>query len=438
MRSFSYVKCMHCCTDLTEEGVKRSRCGGCHTVFYDNVTCQKEDWAIHKTECKDLQRYFITAIQPQCPEIDTMTKLLAHPDACKAIAVNYVDGDEGFEQNHGLAIFWISQWRKGSGDVEAMAMLGECYSLGFVPHKRKEGFKLLRRACKEMDRSSCCLPVAQHTLAECYFFGRGVEPNQCEAVKWFRILAKKGHVLSQISLANALLYGNGVEKDEEEALIWFHKAAEQDDEEAQYRVAECYYSGRGVEPNQREAVKRFRILAMKGQVQSQRSLANALAYGSGVEKDEEEALIWFRKAAEQDDGEAQYKCAILLFNNTKIGADTPITREAMKWFRRSAEQGYALAQCALGDIVSRTGDRADAVAWYQKAAAQGCTGALFALGTYHLNGVVVDYDRKEAMRLFCLAADQDYEPAVELARNVEADGGWESWLNLPREPVPEG
>eukprot|EP01104_Vermistella_antarctica_P000257 TRINITY_DN1031_c0_g1_i1.p1 TRINITY_DN1031_c0_g1~~TRINITY_DN1031_c0_g1_i1.p1 ORF type:complete len:321 (-),score=46.26 TRINITY_DN1031_c0_g1_i1:190-1152(-) len=188
MRPATYVKCMKCNADLTMKGKKRRRCAGCHSIFYDDVACQKEDWAIHKTECKELQRCFIATVRPDYPKIDTMAKLIACPDACKLIVQYYGCGQDliGIEQNNGLAVFWMTQWMKG-GDPEALTELGMMYLRGIgVPNDPTKAANLLRRAANQG------YPEAQCWLGQCYIGGFGVDRDILEGRRWLRISADQG------------------------------------------------------------------------------------------------------------------------------------------------------------------------------------------------------------------------------------------------------
>lgn len=56
--------------------------------------------------------------------------------------------------------------------------------------------------------------------------------------------AERGDVDAQYSLAQCYSYGKGVETNEEEAVKWLCKAAEQGHADAQYSLAQCYSYGK--------------------------------------------------------------------------------------------------------------------------------------------------------------------------------------------------
>ena len=60
-----------------------------------------------------------------------------------------------------------------------------------------------------------------------YANGRGVEQDDAEAVKWYRLAAEQGDADAQASLGWMYASGRGVEQDDAEAVKWYRLAAEQ-------------------------------------------------------------------------------------------------------------------------------------------------------------------------------------------------------------------
>ena len=133
-------------------------------------------------------------------------------------------------------------------------------------------------------------------LGYCYYRGYGVEENNEEAVKWFRLAAKQGIADAQYYLGMCLYYGWGTAQDDAEAAAYFRQAAEQGDARGQYYLGNCIYLGRGAEQNEAEAVKWFRLSAEQGYPRAMYSLGYMVYMGSGTKKDEAAAKEWIRKA----------------------------------------------------------------------------------------------------------------------------------------------
>ena len=83
-------------------------------------------------------------------------------------------------------------------------------------------------------------PEYQYNLGAMYANGRGVMPNDKEAVEWYRLAAEQGHAKAQYNLGYMYANGRGVIQDDKEAVKWYRLAAEQGNAEAQnYLVLMC-------------------------------------------------------------------------------------------------------------------------------------------------------------------------------------------------------
>ena len=76
-------------------------------------------------------------------------------------------------------------------------------------------------------------PNAQFLLGESYYYGKGVERNYAEAMRWYYKAAENGLVKAQYLLGVFYRYGSrGLIRDESKAKKWFEKAASLGCEEA--------------------------------------------------------------------------------------------------------------------------------------------------------------------------------------------------------------
>ena len=71
---------------------------------------------------------------------------------------------------------------------------------------------------------------AQLRLGTAYVKGRGVQQNDAEALKWYRLAAEQGEARAHANLALMYEGGLGVAQDYVEALKWANLAATLDDE----------------------------------------------------------------------------------------------------------------------------------------------------------------------------------------------------------------
>lgn len=74
--------------------------------------------------------------------------------------------------------------------------------------------------------------VAQYNLGIMYAEGLGVQENNKEAVKWFKLAAEQGDTGAQYNLGVMYTKGLGIKQDYNEAFRWFKLAAEQGNADA--------------------------------------------------------------------------------------------------------------------------------------------------------------------------------------------------------------
>ncbi len=298
------------------------------------------------------------------------------------------------------------------GYAEAQYCLGNCFYYGRGVEKNEvEAVKWYKKAAEQRHAS------AQFDLGFCYSNGRGVEKDEKVAIKWYRKSAEQGNVRAQFNLGVRYENGQGVDKDEEEAVKWYRKSAEQGDASAQNNFGVCYKYGQGVGKDEEEAVKWYRKSAEQGHARAQCNLGVCYEYGQGVGKDEEEAVKWYRKSAEQGHARAQFNLGVCYYNGRGVEKDE---KEAVKWYKKAAEQGHASAQCNLGYCYDKgrgvIEDKIEAVEWYKKAAEQGHASAQCNLGVCYKHGKGIVKDEQEAVKWYRKAADQgDADAQFELA-----------------------
>ncbi|MEK9985501.1 MAG: tetratricopeptide repeat protein, partial [Opitutae bacterium] len=77
---------------------------------------------------------------------------------------------------------------------------------------------------------------AQNVLGRIYAEGKEVEQDYVEAIKWFRLAAEQGHVVSQYQLGLIYEKGLGVSMHKGVAESWFRLAAEQGHKNAHFNL----------------------------------------------------------------------------------------------------------------------------------------------------------------------------------------------------------
>ena len=97
-----------------------------------------------------------------------------------------------------------------------------------------------------------------------YQQGQGVNQDDKQAVKWFRLAAEQGIAQAQHNLGVMYDNGWGVRQDYQTALKWYALAAEQGNAEAQLVLGGMYFEGRGVSQDYVTAHMWANIAAVNG------------------------------------------------------------------------------------------------------------------------------------------------------------------------------
>ena len=105
---------------------------------------------------------------------------------------------------------------------------------------------------------------AQFNLGWMYSNGDGLEKNDQEAIRWYRLAAEQGHVSAQLNLGIRYIVGYGLAQNYQEALKWFKLAAEQGNAHAQYEIGGMYQNGSGVVQNNSTAYMWYSVAAAQG------------------------------------------------------------------------------------------------------------------------------------------------------------------------------
>lgn len=191
---------------------------------------------------------------------------------------------------------------------------------------------------------------AQVLLAQATQSGfNGVERNDAEAMRLYRLAAAQGQATAQALLGWSYANGTGgLARDDVEAVRLLQAAAAQGNAIGQVDLAVMVASGRGgLAKNDVEAVRLRRLAAEQGNPSAQRDLGASYEYGfGGLPKDEREAERLYRLAADQGDATGQANLGV--FYRDARGGLLQDDKEAVRLFRLSASQGEAIGQANLG------------------------------------------------------------------------------------------
>ena len=248
---------------------------------------------------------------------------------------------------------------------------------------------------------------AQYTLGKCYGNGKGVKPDDAQAVKWFTKAAEQNVALAQYNLGICYYYGKGVKENSQQAVMWWNRAANQGVSNAQNCLGVCYEKGSGVKQDDKSAFEWYEKAAKQGHAIAQNNLGLCYEEGRGVKQDDKSAFEWYEKAAKQGESDAQtnlgrcYEAGFGVTQNPK---------EAFEWYEKAAKQGNRRAQANLGGCYMKGSgveqNTKKAFELFKEAAEKGSDFAQYNLGLCYRNGVGVEQNSEHAKRWFEKAAEQ--------------------------------
>ena len=139
---------------------------------------------------------------------------------------------------------------------------------------------------------------AQNFVGYMFQRGDGVERNDVQAAKWWRLAAEKGLADAQNNLGLIYAEGRGVTQNDVESAKWYRLAAEQGYALAQSNLGAIYGQGLGVKQDWNESTKWYRLAAEQGDPLGQSNLGVAYANAQGVQRDFVLAYAWYTLAIE--------------------------------------------------------------------------------------------------------------------------------------------
>lgn len=307
------------------------------------------------------------------------------------------NGDDNHQMNQ-EDLLRIRDWceqKNESGLVQYM--LANCYYYGCGV---EQDFVEAANWFEKAQKCSFLYPNSQYMLGKCYEDGTGVEKSESKAMNYYRHAFDLGHILSGCKLGHYYLnhYIDGYYKIRD----FFIKGAESGLPDAQYGLG-LYFCGSELHRNRddsdesddlyyKQAVKWFSLASDQGHVEAKCRLGRLYLYGQGVKKDE---------------------------------------NKAFELFSQSAEKGCAEANYWLGNYYRNKEEYEEAVNWYRKGAQEGHSDAITELGKCYHYGRGVDIDYDEAIRLYRKAYEHDELVAEwEIMRFCQEGHGNESDIQL--------
>ena len=243
------------------------------------------------------------------------------PAAMARLADHYLAGTNVAE--HLSQAVELLNGAAAKGEAAAIWTLSQCLATGTgVKRNPAESARLVREAAeKDHPRAQYAMglratdpraaaewfrksaeqgyPPAQSRYGDCFFSGRGVDRNVCEAVKWYARAAERGDARGQRALGFCYDNGDGVQEDSAKAVALYTSAAEGGDLLGKALLSQCYYLGTGVKRDYAEAGRLARESADGGNAFGQYMAGLCCETGNGAIRSRLNAKAWYEKAAAQ-------------------------------------------------------------------------------------------------------------------------------------------
>ena len=331
------------------------------------------------------------------------------------------------------------------------------YKLGvlLLDEHEKDGFEFVNLAMENGH------PEARFTLAQCYFYGNGIDEDKGKAYYLYKAEAESGNANAQYMVGE--YYWNGfaaVRKDMNSAYSWYYKAAEQkqtkalvkagvccmygygtdidygkafsflksaDDlgeESGAYYLGLCYEAGLGTEPSPKKAFELYSLSEGMND-KSRFKMATCYRNGIGVQKDVDKATDILLRLARNNFVLAQTELADLYMEGNNFRSGVNWYREALE---TSAYANYRIGECYQ---IGRGLDKSirQAATYYKQAydLAQKKIGQWtddasdhYCLGLCYENGRGTDKDLTRALEQYKLAAAESFADSAEKVKSIQA------------------
>ncbi len=319
-----------------------------------------------------------------------------------------------------------------AGNIEAMMRLGYFYINGIgVEEDKEKALKLLFRPALEG------YSFARLCVGSAYYYGYGTEPNYKKALIFLLPLtdAEAGgepNADACYIVARCYQFGRGVDEDPQEALRYMEMAADGGSAPAQTALADCYMTeDLGVELDYKKAHYYYLQAAEQDFISAFNGLGDTYLYGLGCKQNTVVGMQWIAKGADGGDPHAQKNLADIYYEGNFVDEDYA---EALQYYQKAAEQGLSAAKTCLGLLYENgygvEADAQRAFDYYTEAAEDGDAAGMYNLGRCYFNGIVVERDAAEALEYFTEAAEAGSVDAMCVLGDIYDEGNEELGIEV--------
>jgi len=163
----------------------------------------------------------------------------------------------------------------------------------------------------------------------------------------YEMASEQNDAASQYLLGKKYLYGKTVNKNVQEAVKWFELSAQQNHSKAQFILGKLYLDGKRIPQDYTDAKIYLTLAAGNHHVEAQYELGNYYLQGPAEDKQPNMALKWYKLAAEQRHGGALFAAGKMLYEGTEVKIDKSKGKHLLKL---SVETGYTPAIKYYADL----------------------------------------------------------------------------------------
>lgn len=268
---------------------------------------------------------------------------------------------------------------------------------------------------------------AQYEVGECYLYGYGTDENVALGIDWVKKSAKLGEGDAQNFLGESYLDGlHGIHQNEDLAIKWLTSAVNKRNISAEESLSKIYINKFKLNPESYELFSHLKELAEKSlSPLASNFLGDSYLNGWHVDKDIDIAIEWYYLAS--------------------IGEIV----EAVDSLKKLAQEKHSRAQDIVGsffldgEVVEQNLEVA--FEWFMKAANQGYSKGQYNVGECYFNSWGVGKNESIAVDWYKSSADLDYSTAQNelgecylYGRGIEMDTHKAiEWFKLAEKRTPE-
>ena len=306
----------------------------------------------------------------------------------------------------------LLQLSADQGFLIAEYVLGLFYSkYSRYNHKNLSVQYLLRSAEKGF-------AMSQLAIGGCYLFGKGVQVNEEEGLKWCKRGIDQGLYFGLYFLGNYFLKCQDQSKYEEGCEM-VRKSAEYGYSQAQYDIGMMYFLGNKViQMNEEEAMKWIQLSVDNGNSEGLDMIGQFYYYGRMLRKDTKQSIQYLESS---NSSKAQYQLGFY-YLQVKDESSTQNQKKGFEYFTKvnNHETVYAIGLCyEYGLEVKINAD--SAFSNFHNYNYQTYPLIQYALGRCYEEGIGIEVNVREAKRYFQLSAENGNIDAQNRLKEFEED-----------------